>query len=246
MRKRWFKVVVIVALILLPVPVGIWWIYWEITKLPEEITIATGPEDGLYRPLIESLADEIWVKLKVKVRLVDTEGSLENLELLQEGAPPGKLDREGKSFEGKVDFALYQPGTLEVSGKHGPDFAANVEFVANLYSQPAHFIVRREAKINSPAQLVGMRVHVGLKNSGDYAMSLALLDFFNLEEDIVAVSDLEYQEIVQEFEDGTLDAAFITLGVDAPVFVDLAKTGKCDLIEIPNGQALAKRHLFTY
>ena len=57
MRKRWFKVVVIVALILLPV--GIWWLYREITKFPEEITIGTGPEGGRYIDIVKALRREI-------------------------------------------------------------------------------------------------------------------------------------------------------------------------------------------
>ena len=63
------------------------------------VTLATGPLDGRYRPLSISLAREIEKELGVKVDLLDpTKGSLHNLSLLAEG---------------KADFTLYQPRTLE-------------------------------------------------------------------------------------------------------------------------------------
>ena len=242
MRKRWFKVVVIVTLILLPV--GIYRLNWQfpgvfesvfdavhrrLTDYPKEIRIAGGPERGEYHYIIKALKKEIETKLPVQVEIVPSQGSLENVPLLQAG---------------EVDFALYTPGTLEeAKAQPGP---RKVAFVANLFSQPAHFIVRRGAGIESPADLKGKRVHLGLKNSGDYAMSLTLLEHFNLKGSIKEEEGLEYSDLKQLFEDDKLDAAFITAGVHAKVFKDLAQTGKCDLIDIPNGDALAKKHLFTY
>ncbi len=69
-------------------------------------------------------------------------------------------------------------GTLDVLLKHDPDFAKDaglqihtlgdehVAFAANLYSQPAHFIVRRGAGIQCPGDLVDKTVSLGLKRSG--------------------------------------------------------------------------------
>ena len=82
-RKSWFLTALVVILILLPFLVP--WFYEKLTALPKEITITTGPEGGLYRGLSNSLADEIERRVSVKVRRVDTNGSLENLLLLQAG-----------------------------------------------------------------------------------------------------------------------------------------------------------------
>ena len=165
-RKSWFLTALVVVLIFLPFLAP--WFYKQLTALPKEITITTGPEGGLYRGLSNSLADEIERRTSVKVRRVDTNGSLDNLLLLQAG---------------KADFGLYQPGTLEVLSKHAPDVLQKAKarilstnpskipdegelphalnFVANLYSQPAHLIVHRDAHIESPADLEGKRVALG-------------------------------------------------------------------------------------
>ena len=263
MRKRWFRVVVIVALILLPVGIG-WFgpdmierLYRKKTGYPETITIAAGSEGGRYRVISKGLEDEIKNKLGVDVELLPTEGSLGNLLQLQAG---------------KAHFALYQPGTIAVLREHHPDLvkkaataaglesptegADNVAFVANLYMQPAHLIVRRGANIERPGDLrprpdgKHRPVSVGLPQSGDYAMSLVLLEHFGLKEDEIEPRHLTYDQIADGLlkedldEDEKLDAAFNTVGRPAPVLQELFETGKCNLLEIPYAEALAMKYVF--
>ncbi len=243
---RWTQrrfVLLLLVVILIALPFFISWAYDSLTAFPGQITIATGREGGLYVTLSENLANEIEKQLNVKVRRLSSNGSLENLLLLQAG---------------RADFALYQPGVWEVMKKYDPDDLAEAEaevglpderksvaFVANLYSQPAHFFVRRDTDIRSPSDLEGKRVAVGVRHSGDYAMSLTLLDHFNLRDKVHALQ-LEFSQVEQAFQDDTIDAAFYAMGVHAPIFRDLAKTQKTRLLGIPNGQALADNHIFVY
>ncbi len=237
MGNKWVRIIVVVTLILLPFAIR--WVYRTLTALPSEITIATGPPGGVYLPLSENLAEEIEEKLKVKVHTLPTNGSLENFLLLQRG---------------KVDLALYQPNTVDVLKHHVPHFATeagllpqppgvgSVAFIANLYSQPAHFIVRRDAGIESPADLKGKTVNLGLRHSGNYARSLVLLQHFGLDENSIDAKYLGFPKIKEGFLDDTLDAAFITLGVQAPIFPELFATGKCDILSIPYAEALTAKH----
>jgi TRAP transporter TAXI family solute receptor len=235
MGNKWVRIAAVVTLILLPFAIR-WW-----TALPDEIKIATGPPGGVYRTLSEDLAKEIKEKTKVKVvHAVPTNGSLENFLLLQRG---------------KVDFALYQPNTVDVLEHHVPHLSTEAgsssqsgedkkhAFVANLYSQPAHFIVRRDAGIKSPADLKGKTVNLGLKLSGNYARSLVLLQHFGLDENSINAKYLGFPKIKEGFLDDTLDAAFITLGVQAPIFPELFATGKCDILSIPYPEALTARDI---
>jgi len=232
--KKWIKLTWILALILLPVLIG--WVYRAATAYPDEITIATGPPGGQFRSLSQILVREIENKLNVKVTTVPTEGSLENLSLLRAA---------------KVDFALYQTWSAEIIGGIEPDCLGaqrmcDVQFVANMYSQPAHFIVRQQAGITGPADLQGKAVSLGLRSSGDYAMSLVLLDHFGLSEADFDAHYLDYTELRQGFLDTTLDAAFITIGINAPIFPDLFNAGIADIISIPYSEALASKHAPMY
>ncbi len=76
-------------------------------------------------------------------------------------------------------------------------------------------------------------------------MGLVLLDHFNLNGKI-HIQNLNYQEVLQGFNKGTIDAAFITVGTHAPIFRRLAESGTCDFIDIPHYRALEKNYLFTY
>ena len=66
---------------------------------PAEITIASGSPGGRYQELGGSLARAIESQLGMRVRIVETEGSLANLHMLRAG---------------RAQLAFYQPGTEEM------------------------------------------------------------------------------------------------------------------------------------
>jgi hypothetical protein len=77
-------------------------------------------------------------------------------------------------------------------------------------------------------------------------MSLVLLDHFGLTEVAINARYLDYTELKQGFLDATLDAAFITIGINAPIFTDLLSTGTTDILSIPYSEALASKHAPMY
>lgn len=227
--KNLLRLVVVLVLILFPL--AIWWCCLRPPQ-PKQVVIATGRVDGRYAKISQALAERIETDLEIPVELLPTNGSLDNLRHIQQGT---------------ADFALYQPGTREtLEGRDGDGKAA---FVANVYSQPAHFVVRRGAGIAGPADMKGKRhrVSLGLPNSGDLAMSLALLDHFNLDRqsDIDAKIGLDYVEIERLFQAGELDAAFITVGVQADFFQRIAEVEACQFLAIANVEALLRNNLYV-
>ncbi|MHC4404160.1 MAG: TAXI family TRAP transporter solute-binding subunit [Planctomycetota bacterium] len=241
MTRKWIRIAGVAGLILLPFAVR--WVYLWATAHPKTIVIATGKQHGRYHDLGLALAERIRAELDVVVEVRSTTGSLENLRLLREG---------------KVDFGFYQPGTreafLEYGSILGGDVAtasnraaqSDVAFVANLYSQPAHCLVRPEAGIQTAAGMKGKRVCLGLPNSGDLAMSLVVLDHVGLDPrtDIDARTDLDYRQIERAFREGDVDAAIISAGVQAKVYQELAREGRCRIVEIPNVEALVRNNLY--
>lgn len=237
-RDRWTTVTLILTLILLPF--ALQFIYRWMTALPEEIVLAGGPAGGQFRVTTESLAQEIESKLKIRVRIISTPGSVENFSLLQKG---------------DAAFGLYTSGTLEIMRDLDPDLLRdaglepesqdrpNVAFVANVYLQPAHYIIRRDAGIQTPGDLKGKRVSLGPRGSGTYAMSLVFLEHFGLDEESVEAVSVGFDEMPKAFANGTIDAAFVFIGPQSPLFPALFRTEKCFLISIPNVEALAAKYL---
>ena len=86
MRKKLIRVAAVIALLL--VPFGVHLLYVRLTALPVEVTVATGPRDGRYREFGKALKAELLRRNPgMTVTLKETDGSLENLQLLQSQMP---------------------------------------------------------------------------------------------------------------------------------------------------------------
>ncbi|OFW02862.1 MAG: hypothetical protein A3G20_08590 [Acidobacteria bacterium RIFCSPLOWO2_12_FULL_59_11] len=237
--SKWAKLAAVAFLVLLPFLV-VWAYRRTVSALPSEVVIATGPVGGQFFPLMQNLAQEIETKLRIKVTLKDpTNGSMINRLLLQAG---------------EVDFGLYQAGALENTCRLDPTNCEKVRsslpsgneeiaFVSNVYLAPVSFIVRRDAGIRSPADLRGKSVRLAPPGNGDYAVSLVLLEHFGLDLQSIVPRYLDYPQLKEAFLNGTLDAAFITFGVQAPIFRDVFESEKVALLGIPNAEAFAASHL---
>lgn len=232
-RPLWIRIGLVSLLIFFPVIAGVAYLYTSASlyrKLfyPREIVILSGPDGGLYQQLATDLKRVIESRLGLSVILPETRGSVDNLIELKAG---------------KAHFALYQPGSMEILTEDHRTIDSGLACVANLYSQPVHLIVRNGAEIDTAADLVGKRVHLGLENSGDYAMSLVLIKHLGLRESDFIVERLTYADLVEHFLNDGLDAAFITLGVQAPMFQELFSSGKCQLLPVPFADALLTRQI---
>ena len=234
MKRKWIPISLLSVLICVP----LYQLVKVLVGLNRTIVIAGGPEKGLYHPIALSLSNVV-TQLNWPVEVVTTKGTLENLKLVAEG---------------KADLALFQPGARKNlkqfapalmdhdAQKIDPDKLDEVAFVANLYSQPLHIAVRKGSGIESLQDLKGKVVNLGLELSGDYPMSRLLLQSLNItpgEEHL----NLNYLELIQAFEEDKLDAAFITVGMQADVFRTLARSGRVRFLSVPNNEALATMEL---
>ncbi|QDT40405.1 alkanesulfonate transporter substrate-binding subunit [Gimesia alba] len=241
MKRSLLKILVVILLIFLPVILH--QTYRWMTALPRQITIAAGHPEGRYHGMAVQLKTMLEQRLPVDVKVLETKGSLENLELVRQG---------------KVDLGFYQPGTeyalaaLEPAKQAQPKLLVSPEdqigFIANLYSQVMHVIVPADSGIESVRDLKGRRIAIGDQGSGDLAASLPLLRHLQLSLDQIEPAYLSYQEIEEQFGKKTLDAAIVTVGIEAPVLHDLLETGNYRILEIPFTGALTRKasHFYEY
>lgn len=239
MKRSLFKVLVVLLLIFLPVILR--QTYRWMTALPSRITIAAGHPEGRYHGMAVQLKAMLEQRLPIDVQILETKGSLENLELLRSG---------------RVDLGFYQPGTEYALAELKPDQKAQpkqlpidqVCFIANLYSQVLHIIVPIDSDIKSVDNLKGRRIAIGDQGSGDLAASLPLLRHLQLGLDQIVPAYLSYQEVEEQFGNKTLDAAILTVGIEAPVLHELLETGHYRILEIPFTDALTRKasHFYEY
>ena len=195
------------------------------SRLPHEITIASGSEVGMYHQLALKLKEGMerhHPRIKVDIR--STAGSAENLQLL---------------LSGEVDFAFHQN-----SGETHPD----IRGVANLYSEVVHLVARCNTEVQSVLDLKGKRVSVGADGSGTSQMAEEILGHFNMGVSDVEAQNLSFSEIRAAFRRDELDAAFIVSGILSPALTELLRTGEYDLVPIHHAEALTFKNptLFAY
>ena len=123
---------------------------------PDRLRLATGGEGGGYDLAGIAIRDQLAAD-GIAVELVRTEGTAENLELLQTG---------------EVDVAFAQGGVLEdPSGLLG---------VASLYFEPLWVFARADAGIDELADLAGKQVQIGAAGSGTAAVARAVLQLLGI------------------------------------------------------------------
>ena len=127
---------------------------------------ASGPEDGEYYPIAESVIARIaQLDARIRVRNLATQGSVENARLI--GAK-------------EADYALIQSDVAaQASAGEGP-FAqggavTSLRALGSLFPEPVHVVVSAGSPIRTVGDLRGKRVAVGAPDSGTRADALAVL-----------------------------------------------------------------------
>ena len=162
----------------------------------ENLRIAAGDRGGAYFAFA-SRYREIVARQGYDLEVVETAGSVENLQLL--GA-------------GKVDLALVQGGTAGAA----PD-ASELEALANVFLEPLWLFSDRALEVENLTQLRSRQVALGAPRSGTRELALRLLAANGID----AATDGELVEIggdaaATALENGEVDAAFFVASIQAP------------------------------
>ena len=234
MKRKWITISLLSVLICVP----LYQLVKILVGLNRPIVIAGGPEKGLYHPIALSLSNMV-VRLGRRATVLPTSGSLHNLKLVAEGRAHLALFQPGS----RKNLEEFAPALLEQEEqKIDPAELEKVAFVANLYSQPLHIVVRKGSGIESLRDLKGKVVNLGPELSADYPMSRLLLRSLDLQPG-ENHRNMPYTELIDAFGRDEVDAAFITVGMKADVFQTLAINGKVLFLSIPNNEALAAMEL---
>ncbi|MDP6250341.1 MAG: TAXI family TRAP transporter solute-binding subunit [Verrucomicrobiota bacterium] len=234
MKRKWITLGLLSVLICVP----LYQLVKALAGMNRIILIAGGPEKGLYHPIAISLSNVV-ARLGYRATVLTTDGSLENLKLVAEGGADLALFQPGS----RKNLKEFAPALLEQEAQRiDPARLGHVAFVANLYSQPLHIAVREGSGIESLRDLEGKVVNLGPELSADYPMSGLLLRSLELEPG-ENHRNLAYTELIGAFDRGEVDAAFITVGMQADVFQALARSGKVRFLSVPNNEALAAMEL---
>ena len=177
--KRAAKIICIFSLIIL-IPLGVQKLI-QYQQLPDSITIATGREGGRYLEIAKALGGRIEQDYGVKVKYVESAGSIENIRSVNSG---------------EVQFALFQSNAIKNLTEY-PD----VRTVANIFPEVIIAHVRKglgfDPFLEGPSDGKLINVSMGEKDSGNAVTSHAILEFYEGAQTRMKPHYLSYEQTKQ-------------------------------------------------
>jgi len=155
---------------------------------PRTIRVATGSPEGAYFAFGKSYR-EILAQNGIRLELINTSGSVENLRLLQ--APSGG-----------ADLAFVQGGLNELTDED------SLVALGSLFFEPMWVFHRLDVPINQMADFHRLRIAIGPEGSGSRVLTLQMLALNGIDETNANLLPYSSQEAADMLLEGRVDAAF--------------------------------------
>ena len=189
---------------------------------PDHVRIASGSTDGAYYAFAQAYAREL-AKEGVRLEVLSTSGSVENIRLLHAG---------------KVDAALVQGGIPDAGQ------GERLHSLGSLYYEPLWVFVRRDLSLSDLRALQGLRVGIGSEGSGTHALAARLLADNGIGADNAQLQAIAGAEAAERLQKGGLDAAFFVASPRSPLIQSLLRAQGLRLFSFRRAEAYARRYRF--
>jgi TRAP transporter TAXI family solute receptor len=201
---------------------------------PVSIRIATGLPGMTFKPLGEALVDALGRRLSdMRFSVVETAGSVTNLQLLQEG-------------RGELGLALADVSYMAYNGRI-PEFkepARNIRGVAVLHPSVVHVLVPSDSPARSVSDLRG-DIGVGAPGSGTTVTAGLLLQAFGVPPERVRQRALPFVDGSDAVTRHQLQAAFV-VAADPVDAVERATRAGARLLDVSGPDVLRLREEYPF
>ena len=211
-------------LVIVAVVVAVFWFFHSAP--PNTLVITSGPEGSVFQRIAERYR-KILDRNGVKLRILPSEGSQENLRRLNDPA-----------F--RVDIGFVQGGLVK---------DLNVDrlvSLGSLFNEPLLIFYRGAVPMKLLSGLAGKRVSIGPEGSGSRSLALALLAANGIEPGgPTALMNMEADDAAQSLLEGKVDAVFLT-GDSAPpqLMRKLLRTPAIRLYSFTQADAYSRRIVY--
>ena len=204
------------------------------TEKAKRLRFGVAGEGGIYREFGERFAALENETDNGQVELKATAGSAANLRLLT-----GEYLQLAIAQADLVQDAYDQTGIF-ADEEEDRGFGA----VAALYTETCQVVVRADSDIQSIEDLHGRTVSIGAEESGSEQNALQILSAYGLNDKMVSMVNLNYEDAAAQLKAGRVDAIFMTVGAPSPVLTALA--GECGIRLLKVDGAAAQRLQSAY
>lgn len=188
-------------------------------SLSGQQTIAGGATAGVYYNYGAQLARVLQPELGTEVRVVETQGSVDNL-------------RRVGSGQALLGFAQGDTAADAVSGSGAFDEPLPIRAVARVYDEYVHVVVPADSDAKRIADLAGRRVSLGAEDSGVQVIATRVLDAAGVAAREVRNPVLGLEASIGALERGEIDGFFWVGGVPTPSIELLAEHMPIKLLPI--------------
>jgi TRAP transporter TAXI family solute receptor len=189
---------------------------------PRTLVIATGHTDGAYY-LFARRYRELLAENGIELEIRTTAGSIENLELLQDGS---------------VSLAFVQGGTgTEVD-------RGTLTSLGSLYYEPLWVFYRSEQPLTRLSELQDKRIAIGERGSGTHAIASQLLAHNFIDTGADTIQPIGGASAAEALLAGETDALFLVAAPAAPLVQQLLHRQDIRLMSFARATAYTRVHSF--
>jgi uncharacterized protein len=189
----------------------------------KELTIATGAKDGeyyktalIYKDLLE--------KQKVKVNLITSNGSIDNIKLLSEK---------------KADIAFVQNGIYQLKNQ------THLKAIASIYYEPLWlFYKKQNYTVDYVIQLITKKIAIGNEGSGTKDLAEKILNdngIDNKNSNLLSFSSKEAKDLLLK---GEIDAMFMVSSPNSEIVKELLEDSNINLFSFKRAKAYSRKYTF--
>lgn len=203
---------------------------------PKTFKIATGGKTGAYNAFAEKYK-EILAKDGFTLEIVNTKGSIENLELLRKGEVKVAFVQGGTATE-EDKF-----GKKDAEGNQQPSILASI---GSLYYEPLWVFYDRKKGYKTLRDLKGARLGIGTVGSGTRPVAVQLLERNGCftKEDQKNYQSIGSTECVKKLKAGELDAVFLVAGGRSKNVLALLEDKSIQLLDFKRNIAYERQFPF--
>ena len=186
---------------------------------PKKVTFASGGPGGAYYSLAQQYK-EMLAESDVEVEVLETRGSIENLQLL---------------MDGESGIAFVQGGLA------GPEQREELRSLAGMFHEPFWVFHRDAIAAEDYGDLRGVRLSVGPEGSGTRALAIDLQETWGGDWSETARLPQSGAAAAEALLADELDAAAFSASINAPYIEELLETPGISLLPFDRAPALARR-----
>ena len=198
-----------------------------LAQSPAFFRIGTGGTAGTYYPIGGLIANAISGAEGQGVEglvatAVASNGSVANINAIQGGSMESGFTQSDVAYWAHTGTGLYE----------GKGKVEDLRLIATLYPETIHVVARKDAGINSIADLKGKRVSIDEPGSGTIVDARIVLGAFGLTENDIKAEHLKPGPAGDLLRDGGLDAYFFVGGYPTGAVSELATSAGISLVPI--------------